>query len=203
MVKFNFLPCDVFPHLNATCSIYEFDATIIYPLSYGNKKTAIQKDIESHVGFKENFPVINIDPLQLYLMDGNIVRSISLYFGEIEEEEFSYEGDFEKYPLATLAILDIDTQQDNLYFKEQVSVKIDREKRVICVGFGERKEIYQTFSLADDLIVHADKDNNLVAMVFRNFQWIDIETKPSIPWQYMDKKRSLFFTLTKYLRKLF
>lgn len=47
MVKFNFLPCDVFPHLNATCSIYEFDATIIYPLSYGNKKTAIQKDIET------------------------------------------------------------------------------------------------------------------------------------------------------------
>ncbi|NHO39821.1 hypothetical protein [Acetobacter ghanensis] len=136
-------------------------------------------------------------------MDGNIVRSISLHFGEIEEEEFSYEGNFEKYPLATLEILDIDTQQDNLYFKEQVSVKIDREKRVICVGFGERKEIYQTFSLADNLIVHADKDNNLVAMVFRNFQWIDIETEPSIPWQHMGKKRSLFFTLTKYLRKLF
>ena len=167
------------------------------------KKTTIQETIESYVGFKERFPTINIGEMQLYLRKGNVIESLNIYFGRAKKENFNYEESFECGPFVSLAMLGIDTQQDDLYFKEQVSVKIDREKRVICINFGERKEIYQTFSLADDLLVHADKDNNLAGMVFRNFRWIDIETEPSIPWQHTSKKRSLFFALIKYLRKLF
>lgn len=203
MVKFRPIPCDIVPNLNVTCSKIALDAKIIYPSSYNEKRTTIQETIESYVGFKERFPTINIGEMQLYLRKGNVIESLNIYFGRVKKENFNYEESFECGPFVSLAMLGIDTQQDDLYFKEQVSVKIDREKRVICINFGERKEIYQTFSLADDLLVHADKDNNLAGMVFRNFRWIDIETEPSIPWQHTSKKRSLFFALIKYLRKLF
>lgn len=203
MVKFNFLPCDVFPILKATCSIYEFNAEIIYPSSYGDIRTSIQKRIETLADFKENFPVINIGPIQLRLRKGYIVYSITLYFKETKKEVFTYEDNFGSAPLIALSMQNIDTEQDDLYFNEQVSVKIDKDNRVIYISFGKRENISQTFSLADNLMIHADKDNNLLAMVFRNFQWIDIETEPSIPLQHKMMPRSLFFRLTQYVRNLF
>ena len=152
MVKFYPIPCNIVPNLNVTCSKIALDANIIYPSSYNETRTTIQETIEFYVGFKERFPTINIGEMQLYLRKGNVIESLNIYFGRAKKENFNYEESFECGPFVSLGMLGIDTQQDDLYFKGQVSVKIDREKRVICINFGERKGIYQTFSLADDLL---------------------------------------------------
>lgn len=163
----------------------------------------MQKSIEYQIGFKEDFPVINIWPLQFYLGLGNRVRSFSLYFGRTKEEEFKYEGDFENYSPSLLGTKNIDLNRPDLHFHEQVSVKIDREKHVIRVDIGERRDIYQTFSLADDLIVNVDKDNNLASVVFRNFRYTDGEEALSVKRQNTVTIRSFFGTLFKRVRKLF
>lgn len=74
----------------------------------------------------------------------------------------------------------IDLNTTDLHFHEQVSVKIDREKHVIRIDIGERRNTYQAFSLADDLIVNVDKDNNLASVVFRNFRYTDREEALSV-----------------------
>jgi hypothetical protein len=202
MVEFSILPCDVLPHLSVTCSRYELHVEIVYPLSFFDQRTPIQKIIESQIGFRESFPVINIWPLQFYLGIGNRVRSFSLYFGRTKEEEFKYEGGFENYPTALLGMKNIDVTTLDLYFHDQVSVKIDREKHVIRIDIGERRNTYQTFSLADDLIVNVDKDNNLVSIVFRNFRRTDGEEALSVKRQNTVTIRSFFGTLFKRVRKL-
>lgn len=202
MVKFSILPCDVLPHLSVTCSLCELYVEIIYPLSSFDKRTPIQKNIESQIGFKESFPVINIWPLQFYLGCGNIVRSFSLYFGRTKEEDFKYEGGFETYPSALLGMKNIDTNVEDLYFNELVSVKIDRDKHVIRIDIGEERNTYQTFSLADDLIVNVDKDYNLVSIVFRNFRCVDREEALGVQRRNTVTIRSFFGNLFKRVRKL-
>jgi hypothetical protein len=203
MVKFYILPCDALPHLSVTCSRYELYVEIVYSLSSFDQRTAMQKSIEYQIGFRESFPVINIWPLQFYLGMGNRVRSFSLYFGRTKEEEFKYEGGFENYPTALIGMKNIDVNTPDLYFHEQVSVKIDREKHVIRIDIGERRNTYQTFSLADDLIVNVDKDNNLASVVFRNFRCTDREEALSVQQQNTVTIRSFFGTLFKHVRKLF
>jgi hypothetical protein len=97
----------------------------------------------------------------------------------------------------------IDVTTPDLYFHEQVSVKIDREKHVIRIDIGERRNTYQTVSLADDLIVNVDKDNNLASVVFRNFRYTDREEALSVQQQSTVTIRSFFGTLFKRVRKLF
>lgn len=203
MVKFDFVSCDGMPYLAATWSRYEFDAKIIYPFSYGDKRTEIQKEIECRIGLQERLPVINIGEMQLYMRTGNIIDSLSVYLGRVKKEVFKYEGIFEPGPLVSLVMQNIDIQQDDITFDEHISIKIDREQQVICISFEDGKDIYQTFSLADDLIARVDKDGNLVDMIFRNVRWIDIETEPSPSQQNKVKVHSLFLTLAKFVRNLF
>jgi uncharacterized protein YuzE len=98
---------------------------------------------------------------------------------------------------------DAEILQEDLYFNEQVAVKIDRDGCVVFVEFEENSNIYQTFSLSDNLIVHADKDNNLVSMVFRNVRWVDMETEPAVTQQNCGIIRRFLSALTRYMRKLF
>jgi hypothetical protein len=51
--------------------------------------------------------------------------------------------------------------------------------------------------------VHADKDNNLVSMVFRNVRWVDMETEPAVTQQNCGIIRRFLSALTRYMRKLF
>lgn len=203
MVKFLFLPCDKAPSLEITCSQYELGARIVYPPSYGDKRTEIQKIIELNSGFEEKFPTINIGPVQFCLGKGNVVRLIFLYFSGLKKEDFIYQEDCEYVPLVSLAPQNIGTRQEDLYFNEQVSVKIDRDSRVVYVEFEENVNISQTFSLSDNLILRADKDGTLAAMVFRNVHWIDMETEPAVLQQSCGIIRRFLSGLTRHVRKLF
>lgn len=201
MVKFHFLPCAIMPRLNVICSFYELDAGIIYPPSYGDNRTAIQKSIDYHIGFKEHFPFINIGPLLLYVGEGNIVRSIVFDFLGVDRNIFDYKECSEKYPIMSLSLSELELHSD-LPDNDRVVVKIDREKRVILINIGETKRIYETFSLADNLIVQVDREHNIIAMVFRNVQWVEMETEPSTPQQRDMTLRSLFSRMKKYIPKL-
>lgn len=53
MVAFHFLPCDRVPFSGIECSRYELNARIVYPPSYGDKRTEIQKVIECRSGVGE------------------------------------------------------------------------------------------------------------------------------------------------------
>ncbi|MFH7812063.1 MULTISPECIES: hypothetical protein [Acetobacter] len=203
MVKFDFPPCDKAPSVEITCSQYELDAKIVYPPSYGDKRTEIQKIIEFNSGFEEKFPTVNIGPVQFCLGKGNVVRLIFLYFSGLKKEDFIYQEDCEYVPLVSLAPQNIGTRQEDLYFNEQVSVKIDRDSHVICVFFGENANIYQTFSLSDNLILRAGEDGNLVALVFHNVHWIDMETESAVPQQSRGIIRCLLSGVTRYVRTLF
>lgn len=92
MVKFDFLPCDKAPSVEITCSQYELDAKIVYPPSYGDKRTGIQKIIEFNSGFEEKFPTVNIGPVQFCLGKGNVVRLIFLYFSGLKKRGFYLSG---------------------------------------------------------------------------------------------------------------
>lgn len=203
MVKFSILPCDVLPHLSVTCSRYELYVEMAYPLSSFDKRTPIQKNIDSQIGLKENFPVIDVFPLQFYLGCGNIVRSFSLYFGHTKQDEFKYEGGFDNYPPALLGMKNVDSSSEDLYFHENISAKIDRDKHVIHIDIGEKRDTYQTFSLADDLSVNVDQDNNLVSLVFRNFRYTDREETLSVQQRNTVTIRSFFGNFFKRVRKLF
>lgn len=199
--RFHFLPCDRVPFSEIECSRYELNVRIVYPPSYGDKRTEIQKVIECRSGVGEIFPTVNIGPLQFVLGRGNIVRSIFLYFSGLKKEDFVYQADCGDAPLVSLALQDAEILQEDLYFNEQVAVKIDRDGCVVFVEFEENSNIYQTFSLSDNLIVHADKDNNLVSMVFRNVRWVDLETEPAVPQQNCGIIGRFLSALTRYVRK--
>lgn len=201
MVKFHFRPCAIMPSLNATCSFYELDAGIIYPVSYGDNRTEIQKTIEYNIGFKECFSFINIGPLLLYVGEGNIIRAIVFDFLGTDRNIFDYKECFEKYPAMSLSLSDLELHGD-LPVNDRVVAKIDRQKQVVLINIGEIRSVYKTFSLADNLIVQVDRDHNPIAMIFRNVQWREIETEPSIPRQRDMTLRSLFSRLKNYIPKL-
>ena len=131
------------------------------------------------------------------------MRSFSLYFGHTKQEEFKYEGGFDNYPLALLGMKNIDLNKEDLYFYENISAKIDRDKHVIHIDIGEGRNTYQTFSLADDLIVNVDQDNNLASVVFRNFRYTDREETLSVQQRNTVTIKSFLRNMFKRVRKLF
>lgn len=206
MVQFDFLPCDEAPLLEATCSVIAFDAVMTYPLSYGETRTALQEAIDTRMGVTDMAPRVDIGEMQAFLRKGNILAGLNVYFGRVEVEPFVYADGFEHGPLIALALRERDIQPDDVSFDEPVAVKIDQERRVVRIDYGERRPIHQTFSLADDLIVHVDQDMALVDMVFRNIRWIDIENEPGIssgvPSGNRGVVRSLCLSLARYVRAL-
>ncbi|MFT8891930.1 MAG: hypothetical protein ABF888_08830 [Acetobacter papayae] len=203
MVQFDFLPCDVAPRLDAVYLDIAFHAEIIYPFSYGDKRTSMQESIESRLGISETFPRVNIGEMQLGLRVGYIVNSFYIYYGRIKNELFKYEGAFESGPLVSFVMQKSESPQDDIDFKEDISIEIDREQRIVCIGFGRRANRHKVFSIADDCVIHVDENNHLVDIVFRNVQWSDLETELARPSQGPGTLRLLWSGLVRSVRRLF
>lgn len=203
MVQFDFLPCDVAPRLDAVYSDIAFHAEIIYPFSYGDKRTSMQESIESHLGISEIFPRVNIGKMQLGLRAGCIVNSFYIYYGRIKNELFKYESTFESGPLVSLVMQQSEPSQDDIDFNEDISIEIDREQCIVWIGFGRRGSRHKVFSIADDCVIHVDENNHLVDMVFRNVQWSDLETEQARPSHGPGMLRLLWSGLVRSVRRLF
>jgi uncharacterized protein (DUF1499 family) len=97
----------------------------------------------------------------------------------------------------------IDSSSEDLYFHENISAKIDRDKHVIHIDIGEKRGTYQTFSFADDLSVNLDQNNNLASLVFRNFRYTDKEETLSVQQRNTVTIRSFLGNMFKRARTLF